>query len=235
VLTWLRHSLSAADLSKTETPQQLLATLDTARAVAVKAGDRLGDFRSQLNAVESALAGVARHLRGRDPETALYLPELQAWLGKRFSAWFNNPRVRQELLPMADRDVHVDVLGRQVVWQERGSTRSRPLEAFSSGHQAFAYTRARLAALDEDSTKPQNRLIALDEFGAFIAHDLLSGLLEYLRERAKERPDDQVVVILPLSRNYTELANTALPNEAQVLRQMAAQIADRSYAVRQLE
>ena len=103
--------------------------------------------------------------------------------GKHFSSWFNNPLVRRELLPSAEGEIVVNLATREVVWTESGSVRSRPLEAFSSGEQAFAYTRARLAVLDEDQNRPPNRLIALDEFGAFIAHDRLTGLLAYLRER----------------------------------------------------
>jgi hypothetical protein len=187
-----------------------------------------------MGAVESALRGVGRHLRGQNPETARYLPQLQAWLGRHFSGWFNIPRVRQELLPNAIGEIAVDVERREVTWTERDATRSRPLDAFSSGEQAFAYTRARLAVLDEQA-KPLNRLIALDEFGAFIAHDRLAGLLAYLRDRTRDHPEDQVVVILPLSRDYTQLASNALASEADAFGKLAEEIATRSYAVRLLE
>jgi len=142
--------------------------------------------------------------------------------------------VRQELLPNAIGEIAVDVERREVTWTERDATRSRPLDAFSSGEQAFAYTRARLAVLDEQA-KPLNRLIALDEFGAFIAHDRLAGLLAYLRDRTRDHPEDQVVVILPLSRDYTQLASNALASEADAFGKLAEEIATRSYAVRLLE
>ena len=98
-------------------------------------------------------------------------------MGQRFSDWFNNERVRQELLPQAESEIVVDLDAREVLWEENGILRSRPLEAFSSGEQAFAYTRARLGLLDDEDNPPQNRLVVLDEFGAFIAHDRLQQLL----------------------------------------------------------
>jgi hypothetical protein len=80
-----------------------------------------------------------------------------------------------------------------------GQRQTRPLQAFSSGEQALAYTRARLASLDRDDTLARNRLIALDEFGAFIAADGMRSLTTYLRDRRRALPQDQIVVVLPLS------------------------------------
>jgi hypothetical protein len=235
-LTWIRTTFAQAYPVPIEadTPQQQLARIDAARKISLTVNDRLGELRSQLGAVESALRGVARHLRGMDPQAVRYLPQLQSWMGERFSDWFNNARVRHELLPTAEGDVAVNVGSREVVWTEHDSARSRPLEAFSSGEQAFAYTRARLAILDEEQAKPANRLIVLDEFGAFIAHDRLAGLLAYLQERARENVEDQVLVVLPLSRDYAELAKTAYGNEAERFARLAEEITARQYAVQPL-
>ena len=193
--------------------------------------DRLGDLRHQLNAIENALQGSARQLRGQAVGTAEYVAEIQAWLASTFSAWFNNPRVRRELLPASDdEDIAVDLSTRRVVWSEGGVERSRPLEAFSSGEQAFAYTRARLALLDEDPSPAANRLIVLDEFGAFIAHHLLQGLLTYLKDRTTERQNDQLLLILPLSNDYSQMANSAVGDDAERYETLAKQIRERKYA-----
>jgi hypothetical protein len=234
-LGWIRRTLRIPMPTPEAGPQQQLAVLDAARETALLVRDRLGNLRAQLAAVESALLGAAKHLRRLDPETVRYLSEIETWLGNHFSTWFNTARVRTELLPTADGDIKVDIADRTVVWNEQGITRSRPLEAFSSGEQAFAYTRARLAALDEQGVRPPNRLIVLDEFGAFIAHDRLAGLLGYLRDRADDYPGDQVLVVLPLSRDYADLAKRALPSEAATYDKRAKEIVSRGYAVRPLE
>jgi hypothetical protein len=236
-LAWIRNTLVRPVLPADKAaPQQQLIAIDVARQRVGAVNDRLGDLRGQLGALESALREVSRHLRGGlDPQAVQYVPELQSWLGKHFSDWFNNARVRHELLRSAEGEVEVNVSTREVIWREKGNRRARPLEAFSSGEQAFAYTRARLAVLDEEEIKPLNRLIVLDEFGAFIAHDRLAGLLAYLQERVNEHTGDQVLVVLPLSQNYAEQAKSTYGIEAERFGKLAEEIDARGYAVRTLE
>ena len=234
-LGWVRAATpSVSSVISSANLQDQLAGIDIARERVESVGERLGELRSQLGGVESALRGVGRHLLGLDPQAVRYLPELESWLSKRFSDWFNTERIRRELLPRADGDVMVDVKTRDVVWTEGGSIQRRPLEAFSSGEQAFAYTRARLGELDEVEVKPANRLIVLDEFGAFIAHDRLAVLLAYLQDRAKAYPNDQVLVMLPLSRDYAELAGTSISPEAEKFARFAEELTSKKYVVQVL-
>ena len=187
-LQWLREALPTHAIpSPRDSPAQQAVAIGYAGGVVNRVEDRLGAHRSQLAAVENALRGLGRRLRGHALETQRYVEPLEKWLGEHFSEWFNIPRVRAELLPEADGPVRVDLKRAEVTWRKGSLERARPLEAFSSGEQAFAYTRARLAILDEEANGPANRLIVLDEFGAFIAHDLLAGLLAYLR-RSIGRP-----------------------------------------------
>ena len=164
----------------------------------------------------------------------MYLEELKTWLGQHFSDWFSNERVRRELLPQAEGEIVVDLEKREVLWFEGEILRSRPLEAFSSGEQAFAYTRARLGLLDDEDNPPQNRLVVLDEFGAFIARDRLQQVFDVLEDRIPQHPTDQVVVILPLARDYEQLGKTALKTEQRGLQEMAEQVASKGYGVREL-
>lgn len=211
-----------------------IAVNDQARQVLDAVLDRLGAQRAQLGAVNAALRGIAGHIRGEDVSLGQYSGPLQDWLGGQFSAWFNLERVREQLLPDATGEVAVDVSARTVVWTEGSVTRTRPLDAFSSGEQAFAYTRARIGVLDERTHRPTNRLIVLDEFGAFISHDRMSQLLGYLRDRVAENPHDQVLVVLPLSRDYGELAATAVGKEGRRLAKLNEQITHNKYAVQVL-
>ncbi|MGE3422745.1 MAG: hypothetical protein AB7N24_11925 [Dehalococcoidia bacterium] len=235
-LTWIRSVVPAAAIrAEAGTPLQQLSALEAARAIAERVNDRLGKPRGQLAALEYGLQVVARHLRdrGSEPE-AKYVPELQNWLGKRFSGWFNAPRVREVLLPEADGEIAVDAEAGEVTWTEHGAHRSRPLSAFSSGEQVFVYTRARLALLEEEETKQANRLIVLDEFGAFVAHDRLTALLDYLKERVREHPRDQMLVMLPLTRDYSQDASSAIGEDADRLRRLASDVAAKSYTIQVL-
>lgn len=212
-----------------------LAQLDSWRQILTVVQDRLGDHRIQLAAVEEALRAIARQLHGEDLQAARYVPQLQAWFERLYSDWFSSPRIRHELLPEAIGRVRVDLSSGQVLWEEATGAKARPLEAFSSGEKAFAYTRARLGWLDDEEPRPANRLIVLDEFGAFIAHDRFGALLAYLRDRATTHPEDQVVVILPLNRDYGQLAENAIGPDATRLHALAEQVRQQRYAVQVLE
>ncbi|HLW78795.1 MAG TPA: hypothetical protein VKU44_04265 [Terriglobia bacterium] len=234
-LRWVRRAVgSTGAVHSRGRPDQLLLLIEGARKRIETVIERLGNHRIQLAAIDRALQAVARGLRGQNPDAVEYVEQIQRWLGSRFSDWFNIQRVRQELLPQSDGDIEVDLLHRQVTWRQAATKRSRPLEAFSSGEQAFAYTRARLALLDETRSRSLNRLIVLDEFGAFIAHDRLQGLLAYLQERTNGHPNDQVLIVLPISQDYAEMSKSAIPSEATRLKTLAGQIEQRKYAVRVL-
>jgi hypothetical protein len=234
-LSWLRATLGPGQIPReTEDMGAQVHSLDEIRRRLAAVLERLGAFRVQLAAVEEALQSISKVLRKQPPDASLYVPELQRWLGSAFSQWFNDERVRSELLPAATSAISVDVSKAEVSWSEGSQSRSRPLEAFSSGEQAFAYTRARLAVLDDEEPRPANRLIVLDEFGSFIAHDRLSGLLAYLSDRSVEHEGDQMLVILPLSQDYTSQAANAVGEEAERLRRWALDIATRGYLVRAL-
>ena len=234
-LSWLR---SAVGVGRLPNQAQNVATqaraLDEIRERSVAVLDRLGAFRVQLAAIQEALRSVAGVLRGQDPKAERYVPEIQRWLGKAFSQWFNDEKVKAELLPDATSDIQVDVDKEEVVWSEGDQRKSRPLESFSSGEQAFAYTRARLAVLDEEQPRPANRLIVLDEFGSFIAHDRLSVLLAYLGDRGAAHENDQILVILPLSQDYGLQASRAIGQEKARFVEWAAQVTDHGYLVREL-
>ena len=236
-LAWVRSSIAALHPLPGTAPSSIesrFPALEAAKTTVAQVNDRLGEHRTQLVAVERALHGVAHHIRGQTIGTSNYVQELQSWLAGRYSEWFNNPRVRKELLADSEGDVRVDLEGRQVTWRSRQGERSRPLEAFSSGEQAFAYTKVRLARLDEEGAVAANRLIVLDEFGAFIARDRLQVLFDYLRERAAEHEGDQVLVILPLSRDYREMARSAIGSNAEMFNALADQVEARSYSARVL-
>lgn len=81
-----------------------------------------------------------------------------------------------------------------------GDMRTRPLAAFSSGEQALGFMRARLQQIADQVS--ENRLIFLDEFGAFISADRRRPLAELLTSDELQLLVEQVVVVLPLQSDY---------------------------------
>jgi hypothetical protein len=233
-LDWLRQGLSLSAVAIGNSPESMLRMIEVARSSIRTARTRLGSLRGQLGALRRGLSGLGQHLRGNDPATQEYLEELEIWLGGRFSSWFNIPRVRSELLPNADGNIAVNLQRREVIWVEGSTERMRPLEAFSSGDAAFAYTRARLAILDEETVHSRNRVIALDEFGAFMAFDRLAGLMAYLQERASDHPQDRVLVVLPLIRDYAVQAAEVIGPEGARLQRIADDIQRKGFTIQEL-
>ncbi len=102
----------------------------------------------------------------------------------------------------------VDLETHSITWTTPdGQVRTRPLSAFSSGEQALAFIRARLQQIAE--TTAQNRLVFLDEFGAFIAADRRKPLAELLTSDTVSTLANEVIVVLPLQADYqAELEQT---------------------------
>lgn len=213
---------------------------------------RMAHTAAQLNdtaaRVASALAAVEGHLRqrgvrmvpredpfeqgrAREPDQRV-ADALLPWIEHELSRLLASPELLDELFEGAET-VRVDLDRQQVAWRARdGRPRRRPLEAFSSGEQVFAYTRAKLeqnAGLKNDHSAV---VFVLDEFGAFVARDRFGKLLEFVRTRALGTTADQIVFMLPLSVDYladesaSALATGALKDAAD------GSVADR---VRQLK
>jgi hypothetical protein len=188
--------------------QAQAAVLVELLASTVASQSRLQDIPNRLEEMQAALADIAAQLRGNDRRGETYQAELLTWLASRFTGWFRQRTVADVLFPGAE-EVRVDLGLQAVVWRPAGGTEQmRPFEAFSSGEQAFAYTRAQLEALGPPQA--QNRVTVLDEFGAFVAHNLRDDLRRLLRERSEQSPHEKTIVILPATQDYRQLAGTSV-------------------------
>jgi hypothetical protein len=200
---WIRSSavnlLPAADADpavQSRLLHELLATIRTMR-------QRITALKQQLAAADRSFKVTYDRLRGVQVDATEEAQGVRSWFGEEVSRWFNHPQLLKTVFENGT-NVKIDLSDMSVTWEMGDAQISRPLGAFSSGERAFAYTRAQLALIDSLSA-PANRLIVLDEFGAFIAREWQRRLEQYLREHAKENPADSTLLILPLTQTAEDL------------------------------
>ncbi len=204
------------------------------------AADRAGGLRSQVQGVERTLAAIKDALRRPQASTTargIYYEALLHSYEEEFREAFAEPRVSELLLgPGARvRGITLDPDRLAVAYDDAdGVLRRQPLEAFSRGQQAFAYTRARLGTLDAIGARPRNRLVVLDEFGAFIARDRLGELTDLLAERVRETPGEQILLILPASTDYAVRAQLSEGERAKTLSGYATELSEKGYVFEEL-
>jgi hypothetical protein len=168
-----------------------------AHSASDRAVRRLQGARSDLDRLSGAmneLVDVIRHGDTPSPELDPVRRLYQERLLKQFS--------QRELLDAlfdGGKLTRIDLAAGEVVWETAtGEPRVRPFEAFSSGERAFAYAQARLAAVADLTAS--NKIVAVDEFGAFLSRDRLIRLQEAVERQLAAGVVDQAIVILPLSR-----------------------------------
>jgi hypothetical protein len=163
---------------------------------------------SNLDAVSSLvqdriLAGIVAADQQKTPDSEAARDVLQLLEGRLGRAYFAHPSVAEALFEGGALR-GFDLVEQIVEWQpEADEPVSRHLEAFSSGERAFAYTKTRLERL-RDQKETKNRLVALDEFGAFLERSRLELLEEYLAHDVVGSFVDQALIVLPLSSSRAE-------------------------------
>ena len=159
-------------------------------------------------ALEQALGNLEQRLRAsgtvgqmsEGPGSELGKP-VERFYEAKFAKELSTDMVRSALFS-GGTNIAVSLRDMTTSWTlPNGQRNTRPLEAFSSGERAFAYTRVQVERLADDAA--QNRVIFLDEFGSFVAHDRFEQLKRYLRSQALDRAAEKIVVILPLRRTPT--------------------------------
>jgi hypothetical protein len=198
----------SARLVNVETRYDTFAQLRRALLDANEAAYQSAEFLENLVGIAEGFFTTVKPEPGREPDLRQDLkPAFEAVIGQRLRETLNRPAIRDAIFDGAEV-VAVEAGTRQLSLQDsRGHISHRPMEAFSSGERAYAFTQARIADL-EPSEKP-NRLLVLDEFGAYVAADRLPDLADFLANEVQGVVADQVLVILPLHVDYgNELANT---------------------------
>lgn len=185
--------------------------------------DRVVGVETDILALSAAMDVLSTRLASESTSDDLprlrFMESLADWYEQRVARQLGAPELREVLF---DNGTDVSLSMRTLItsWtDETGSLHSRPLEAYSSGEHAFAYTRFQLEQVAASSA--ENRAVFLDEFGAYVAHDRLSVLMSYVRSRVLGELADQIVLVLPLG---------APPSGAAE----ASDVADHGYFVRPL-
>jgi len=225
--------LAGAAMKLPAVEQTLDEQLDAVRALQRRlrrADTRLTEFRALFPGLGASLVAVADELRGRTARASIR-DDVTAWLGGVAASWFDDEGVREALLGPDAVDVSVDLGNRQVSWKANDERRTKPIEGLSSGQRAFAFTQARLALLQQQAGTSANRLIALDEFGAFVSTNRIRDLAKYLQRWRDAHPRDQILVILPANQDYAALARASEGEQAERFARMARQLHKREWFV----
>lgn len=149
------------------------------------------------------LAGIVAAEQRRTPDSEAAREVLQLLEERLGRTYFAHPSVAEALFEGGELR-RFDLIDQIVEWQpEAEEAVSRHLEAFSSGERAFAYTKTRLERL-KDQVPTKNRLVALDEFGAFLERSRLELLEEYLDHDVVDSFVDQALIVLPLATSRSE-------------------------------
>lgn len=183
--------------------EEVARAWQAAHAAADRAVTRVQQTRSRLLALERDMEALLEAIR-RNSTPAAELDPVRKLYQERMLAQFNQPELLAALFDDGQL-TRVDLDANEIVWSTAaGEPRVRPFEAFSSGERAFAYVQAQLAALSDNPAA--NKVVAIDEFGAFLSADRLLRLRAAVSRRLDEGVVDQAVVVLPLLAGDAESA-----------------------------
>jgi hypothetical protein len=201
--------------------------------------ERFADGRTKLLRLEERIDAAERLLEGfptvahaalaadtaliGDTERARAVAEV---LGEELRVSLDRPAIRRALFDDA-AIVGVDPVAGELTLEGPDGRSTRPFESYSTGEQAFAFTQARIREL-VPPTAP-NRLLVLDEFGAFVSVDRLPMLTEFLTQETLGAICDQVLVILPLQVDYASDLEFTTGSLADRYRDRAGQVEKRGY------
>ena len=222
----------ATRLAEVETRYEAFARLRKAVLDANEAAYRSAEFLDNLVGIAQNFFTPVKPKPDQEQDLKQTLkPAFEAVVDQRLRDTLNKERIRDAIFDGAEV-IAVEAGTRQLSLQDaEGNISHRPMEGFSSGQRAYAFTQARIADL-EPSRKP-NRLLVLDEFGAYVAADRLPDLADFLAHEVQEVAD-QVLVILPLHVDYRKELDSTVGKLRIQYEERLAQIEERGYCAVEL-
>lgn len=195
---WLRDALTQQQ--RTGLAAEDLSTFGTVRDVVLSVTDHVFNAADELDSLARLTHLLASPKPTKSEAAQLEAPmrgPLSLALGESLRADLNTASIRQRVFGGLTVE-QLDLQAQLIVLVGDGRTEQRAMSAFSTGERAFAFTQARIKDLPP-SPKP-NRLLVLDEFGAFISADRMPDLRDFLE--TLDDLADQIVIILPLQVDY---------------------------------
>ena len=202
--------------------------LDNLRLAARKVSQEMAAASNDLLALDKTMEALADRLNKEQPAIQAetlgfrFTGSVVRYYQRKFTEQLAAQEIREALFE-GGSNLRLDLISMTTTWvTPRGERRTRPLEAFSSGERAFAYTRVQLEAIR--SVAAVNKVAFLDEFGAYVARDRLEELISFIQRRALRDLVDQVVVILPLSSEMNPEESAELERRHYFARNMETEI-----------
>lgn len=231
---WLRKTVPQLIPSRGDSDDQLLPKLVALSDLIDGAQDLLSQQGTELQGTLEALHRLAASLRDRSVDVSALpnasadrIERLRTLYEAEFAQELGAEEIAAELFDRG-RVQRVDLNRQSITWTtSEGLERTRPLEAFSSGERAFGYTRARLQRLPTQGTL--NTVVALDEFGSFLAYNRLEHLEAFISRRVLGKVVNQVILILPLRRDYLKEWELASPERKAVLDPLVKELRSNGY------
>ena len=196
--SWLRNSLGTEHVPRAGQPtQDCLRRISRIGEAVYSLENSISELTREVAAVDNALVELDENIGKSSTPSNRYVRPLAVFYEQELGDLLRDPDIRHALFE-GGRFTGLELLRGEVSWRDKGDNpRRRPIEAFSSGERAFAYVLA--SVLQRARKDAKNRVLALDEFGAFIESDRLDRLLRFLNERVlKAELADQIIIILPL-------------------------------------
>lgn len=169
----------------------------------LRAAEQVVERLDVLRRESEGLAGAFRFLdAGEVDQDMSRIDRVRAAAEHRIVEALNQPVLQQELFDRGAVEGY-DNRRKTVTFRPAGSSASvtRSLSAFSSGERVFAYTQMRLRAIAESPAACSNRLVVLDEFGAFLESRRVRALEGLVEDELLGHGIDRVLFILPLTAN----------------------------------
>lgn len=160
-----------------------------------RAAQRVQGSRGHLDAVSRSMSELVDVIRDK-AEASPELDPIRRLYQGRLQERFDHEEILKALFDGGTL-TRVDLATREIRWKTQDDEpRVRPFEAFSSGERAFAYVQARLGSLSHVASL--NRVVVVDEFGAFLSRDRLIRLQQVVQRQLDQDVVHQAIVVLPL-------------------------------------
>lgn len=209
---WLVAGLTWRPDSDADVPWTLLA-------------DRVDEGRHVANNLVRDVEGLAAVTSDARPSE--YADARRHALEREAIADFTDEHLAEALFDHGSVEA-LDLREQTITWHTAaGDRRTRPLTAFSSGEQALGFIRARLRQLTAEPSV--NRLIFLDEFGAFVSADRRKPLAELLANDDLDSLSAQIIVVLPLQVDYASEVSQTRGDLQKRYATRVAEISQRGY------